>query len=1639
MANGSYKVEAEISTSNSVSNLRNLNKAIEETSTALRALNTVTKEGEANLKSMVSSITGMLSAYRQAAQAEKELAQAKLATAKATAAEAAEEDRHAESVARTAAANARAKATEAQATRTSAATAQDALRTENQLANGYVQREAAQERLTLSQQRYSASQERAKQNELELQDKLSNTRYLLYDVTATYRMMSIALEAIPVATATVAAAYQRDFAQVLRIADKSLEQTQSLRAGLVDLTTAIPVSFDQATQIAQLGAHLQMSNDGLVQFTDTVAKFTAATGVSAEASSQLFSRMKTAMADSSESGSQYFNKLGSSIAQMGTVVVATDQEVASMVTQINAVTASAGIGTSATVGLAGAMASLRIAPEMARGALTRLFAGFNRAAAEGAEGMQQFGNVMGVSAQQAQALWKSDPTQFFTQFVGGLHNAYEHGQNLTALFDDMHIKNVRDVNTLTRLAVGYEVVGKSMDAANKGFEEGSALDQLSKPVFETAVAKLQELGSAFGKLGDALGSGALAPLAVFADLIKGVVSGLSDLAKTQPAIMFVINALLGLAAVAGVFLGLKAAQAAVLAGIVGFQQVMGSAAAKTLNTTGILKQFAAAQLMAKGATEQQAQAIVKQTSALGALATAASLNAEKIAAMATSTEAAGVASVAASTRMGSLGGAARGVLSAVGGLVGGLPGLISLVGIGLVGALVSAETASDNAAKSLGETLANSAADGAKAAGDAIKAIKVGLDSSGGEGFNFGDYGKSLDQIANRAGISIDKMVTALAKGKQGYEDFRNYLDRFAKDNGFKDGLGDFGLANSGPGTKGAEIYFVAQAMERLHQKSDEAAASAKQVDDSVAKAGGAAEKAAGDANDLADGFDESTKAADKFDKALKAINDDIFGTINMQANLGDALAKLGEGLQKSGQFNNSENGRANIKNLEDALKNAQEYYGLLEKAGQLTAGQASSGYADFVEQLLGKVKAQGGNLGPIEDLAHQTVARFKNIVGADTSGAKAPTVNVQANTAPAVTKVVATTQAIQSYVSSVQPQLRMGITGDDNVKNKFVSIAQDIAQITGKPVQFILDALTNPASQHAQEVQQYIVDIVNGKYNATIDANTKPAAEHVNAFYNDAMAKLMAVQNYVNGLAATAPTLAKYAVPGVQPKLTGVPYKPTFTPTVSSAPDPAQAAVLSNNALVNTLGNVDAGYKKAQASADKAGEKGKKAGKDTADAWKDAGDGISEATAKADDYASRLKTGLERAFESQYGLQIATDAYYQKLNAIKKAREDELKQVDDLRDKIKSLNNDRNGDLIDASKNQMEARISTKYGEADRAMDYQNKAQTALDNAAAKQKEIDADTKQANEIQAGIGLLTGYSDAAIKNRQDLRELEKAQLDMVVAYAKTGASIDQVRAYAANLNGQFQRDVGQIGFNQIAVQNLTGDLGRYIDVINRVPYLKPTTVTADTTQAEDALNDLGNDFNTLGDEMQTPIEVNLRANWDWNVEQLRGTDANPIYSAISDQLGVNKAAGYTKANFEGGPVMGFDSGGLVPGTPPSNPRQDNMLARVDGKGIVGIRSREFIMPQEAVDYYGTSTMEAMRKMRLPRFNFGGSVGGGRSAGATGVQVVELTAEQLAYLGTVMGREVKLFADTRVLAEAVSRGNREIASEGGRRG
>ncbi len=560
---------------------------------------------------------------------------------------------------------------------------------------------------------------------------MSQERYALYEVAAAYGAVGVALGKITLAPITVAAQFEDAFAQVSRVLVNTDADLGTLYSNLESLATVIPTSFEDLAGIESLGAQLGIATSDLTQFTDTVAKFGATTNVSINEAALAFGRISNLLHVPSDD----FDKLASSIAYVGSTSAATETEILSVAQGIAGAAGSAGIAAPEVIGLSGALASLKIPPEMARGAITRLFAQFARDAADGSQGLASYAKYLGITTTAAQGLLKTNPGAFFQELIKGIAGAVASGGNLTSILDDLNIKNVRDVNVIQRLVGSYDLLANSVVNANAEYQKGTFLQDAAAARFDTTVQKLKLAQNAIRNF--AADTGSLANK-TFGAVLLPVLDKVLEVFNAIPSPIRA-GALALTAIIAGVA-AYRAALALAIAATIAFRQVLAS----TLGVSGA------------------------SVVSLGSLMTAI--------------RGTGAAAAGATAQVSGFGRA----LGFLGGWVGVALTALATVGVAVYSAFQDSNHAAEESAARMAdaETAFVSAAGGAESLAAAIKQDSDALDSQNGA-FKSGsgilaEYTRTIKDLHNGQAEIIDQWVDAKGKalvGEEATHKIVNYSD----------------------------------------------------------------------------------------------------------------------------------------------------------------------------------------------------------------------------------------------------------------------------------------------------------------------------------------------------------------------------------------------------------------------------------------------------------------------------------------------------------------------------------------------------------------------------------------------------------------------------------------------------------------------------------------------------------------------------------------------------------------------------------------------------------------------------------------------------------------------------------------------
>jgi TP901 family phage tail tape measure protein len=439
---------------------------------------------------------------------------------------------------------------------------------------------------------------------------LPRLRYALFDVARGAAILSAGLAATVVIPAGLAISYRREFADVVRTTGVAGAEIEKLRQDFIRLKQDIPISWKEITDIGTLAGQLGISSNLIADFTASVARFAATTDLNVEQTATLFGRLNQLIGGVDGQ----FEKLGAAINKVGVISVATESQIGAVAQNIASIANLSKFSAAEVVGLAGSLASLGIAPELARGTVTRLFSNINTSIAVGGRNLQEYGRLTGQTAEDFANAWRNAPADALIEFFAGIDR---EGGRAERTLRDLGITSVRDIPAILRLAQNQELVANLIAESVDAFELGTESQTQYAAITSTVAERLKLLSQNFQLLIATVGdsANALGPLVDKAnELVRALINVTNnDVARwalfaAGAVTLFVagIVAFVGFVAIAGAkasglvtalidtqraLLGTSASAKIAEVGLLGFIRAETAAIAQTRLFINVLKGF----------------------------------------------------------------------------------------------------------------------------------------------------------------------------------------------------------------------------------------------------------------------------------------------------------------------------------------------------------------------------------------------------------------------------------------------------------------------------------------------------------------------------------------------------------------------------------------------------------------------------------------------------------------------------------------------------------------------------------------------------------------------------------------------------------------------------------------------------------------------------------------------------------------------------------------------------------------------------------------------------------------------------------------------------------------------------------------
>lgn len=1485
--------------------------------------------------------------------------------------------------------------------------------------------EAEQQRAARDAARRAREQEReaaaaARANEQQLQS-IERARYAARDLAQAYTRLAFGAAAIPAASILMFAEQEKAFANVQRVVNvTSDEDLPRLRQAFIDLSTETLQSFSELSEIASLGAQMDIPKESLADFTKAVSEFSTLTGISAETAAQHLGRLAKMMGTlNTEAGKDNgYEVLASQIAALGANSVATEQEILSMSTSIVSQGRAAGFTQNEILGLSATLSSLAVGKEWARGSLQRIFSKLNSAVADADDTTQAYARTLGMTTQEFDQMWRSDPSQLFVRLVSSVAQLDKVGK--TQVLKDLGITASRDIEIISRLASNTGLLSQLLQESTEYGKDATFMQEAMGVMTETLSAKWIQFTHALQNASASLSGG-------FVPILKGgldVLRGLLVLLDKMPGFVKTgIGAALGLTSIVFAVKAVQAGLISLTGSWMNMRRNMVAATGEAKITwgavTGAWKQAKAqADLLTASATRASA-------AAAGTSASVGGLRGKMVAA-------------AAGTRaLGSAMSAFAAASSVAKAAVGGVGAVVASLAIGAI--IEAASSALQEYSESL------------KTAKERTEAFLSASDSSTG------------------ASGLLDAMVKDTLAAARGAKEAMGELELSVVDSN-----GAYSSAAQG-------LYYYVDASGQVVEATKAAAAeqgllklklgetTAEYLRQNALSASGIK-----DASDelkifLADiGVDLNkfiqATISDPSGKAAQQLVDQYIGAINkikqeVEAQRAELSNKLAEG--GSSQFNGFIGAEdSDVQKLNELTLKLQMFADAIDLVRSMTgigglsesirgaaaeAQIAGQGFGQAEEGLEGYGDAAGDAKDQTDKLKQALSNLYDQMFGMyDASKA----------TQEALAGVY---QSIQENGTMMDPNSEAGRANIDAIRAYMEALTQEAVMgaqelgLTGQEAnayvyQTLQDALAFMAEQGIDvsmfaDIPNQIQGILEQSYSLGGVDYSKPVAD-LDAFGATVAAQVSQIQSLLATLGAYSAAYAKGgALYGRNNAKTANGLNRSQNADAQRWYGKAQMELTQRARARSTVGlgsaggykpstgNSRSGFNSAgyapMAGRSRGGGGGGGGGRGGSGGGGGGGSSARQKEVKSaeqlfEEFLSNLKSALDKALSSWWRSTTAADNYHKSLINLRKNVEATTKKIADLRNENQKL-------YADLLKNEQELHdaqffnaIATKYGDTERMQSTNVDIQTAKTAIADKKRQIAENEREAAQLQQNQFALTGYTEAAIENRAALRGLQEQMVEMINAYAATGASTQEIEAYTNSLKQEFINQATQLGFNRNEVNYLAGAFDSLRTTIGTVPRDVDVNATDNGSigRLQDAINGIHGSSPAITPYLDTSqVERQMRMLFDGMGNQVFPTGGRSTKYNRGGLVGRN----------EGG-VVGFAGGGLVPGKPPVDKSKDNLLATTQHGTIYAIRSGEYVVSQPAVDFYGSGFMKAINTMQVPVVNVAPSTSNDSG-------IMTLNPQQFNMLVQAVTRKAAISIDGRSVSRSIDSANVANSSRG----
>lgn len=285
--------------------------------------------------------------------------------------------------------------------------------------------------------------------------------------------------------------FESAFTGVKRTVEGSDEDFRILERQLLAMSSEVTASITEIADMAALAGQMGIATDQIANFTRVMIMLGDTTNITAEEAGDSLARLSNLLNLSNED----FERMGSTIVDLGNKFPTTESEIAAMASRLGGTANMLGIAADEVFGIANAISTVGLEAEMGGNAISKTLREMQLAVENGTDRLSVFAEVAGLSVDEFVRLFSDETiggaTEALRLFINGLTDSQRLGRSVTQVLSELNITELRQVDTLSRLATNADVLNSSLEVAEKAWNDNIALSVEAGKRYATTESQIE--------------------------------------------------------------------------------------------------------------------------------------------------------------------------------------------------------------------------------------------------------------------------------------------------------------------------------------------------------------------------------------------------------------------------------------------------------------------------------------------------------------------------------------------------------------------------------------------------------------------------------------------------------------------------------------------------------------------------------------------------------------------------------------------------------------------------------------------------------------------------------------------------------------------------------------------------------------------------------------------------------------------------------------------------------------------------------------------------------------------------------------------------------------------------------------------